>query len=155
MNAKRIALLVTLGTCILGLSAFGSKKNPVERPYKSVIHQTLVITLNSAGIPVSWELAGTAQCSHMGRSENRATGIFDAGGNPVGTGVTTAANGDQVFYYSPPGGGPSFINGGTGRFEGATGIIRAVSQEVVFRTDPPAGKLIADMVLVTEGTITY
>ena len=155
MNAKKIAILVTLGTCILGLSAFAGKKNTVERSFKSVIHQTLVITLDKDGIPVSWVLSGIALSSHFGLGENSGQGTYDTSFNPVGTGVSTAANGDQTFWKSLPGGGPSFITGGTGRFAGATGIIYAVSMEIVFRPDPPAGKLIADMVLHTEGTITY
>ena len=149
MNAKKIAMLLTIGACLLGLPAIGSLKNPVTRPWKSVIYQTLVITLDASGIPVSWEVDGVALSSHLGLSENRGGGTFDEGGNPVGTGVTIAANGDRIFWNG------GLVTGGTGRFEGATGFAATVYMDTLFWPDPPPGTVVADVVLITEGTITY
>ena len=147
-------MLISIGTCILGLSSSGSLKNPVTRPVKSVLHQTLVITLDNAGVPVSWTVNGTAHCSPGGLSTNRGGGTYNLDGSPNGTGVTTVANGDQ-FFWSSPDGVTSFITGGTGRFKGATGTLKGATTELVWLPDPPPGTLVADMTGANEGTITY
>ena len=152
MITKKHVMLIALGACLVGLSVLGSTKNPVERPFKGVNHQTLVITLDNNGVPVVWEVFGTANCTHLGLSENQGGGTYNQDGTPKGTGVLTAANGDQLFWS---GGVATAFTGGTGRFEGATGTVTTVSMEIVFRPDSPPGTLVGDIVIYNEGTITY
>jgi hypothetical protein len=155
MITKKHVKLIALGACLVGLSVLGSAKNPVERPIKFSVQETLVITLDDKGFPVTWGGFGTGNCSHLGRVENRGGGTYNADGNPVGTGVLTAANGDQLFWSSADDPAITVFTGGTGRFASATGSVRAVSMEMVWRPTPPPGTLVADVRISVKGTITY
>jgi hypothetical protein len=82
-------------------------------------------------------LIGRGTATHLGQYESTAvdTGTFP---NPVATGtlVLTAANGDQLFATTESKGEPvgdqtrvttlATITGGTGRFDGATGVFTVV-----------------------------
>ena len=91
-------------------------------------------------LPASHEQTDTGSCrlSHLGATEIAGVQIINfATGTQAGTRTLTAANGDQVYTAhtgtSSPGTTPGTVDfvatltitGGTGRFAGATGELRA------------------------------
>jgi hypothetical protein len=151
MIAKKYAMLIAIGACLIGLSGLGSTKHPVERPIKVVLHETMILNLADG----SWELSGIGWCSHLGLVENQGGWPYlDESGEVVSKGVTTAANGDQIFWSSADQ-ATAFFTGGTGRFQGATGSMTTVSMEMVELPNPPPGCLVFDVLLDNEGTVTY
>jgi sugar lactone lactonase YvrE len=150
MIAKKYVSLIALGACLVGLSAFGGQKKPVERPYKSRGAFTTVVNLTDG----SYETTATAKSTHLGLTALHATGLMDLTTfTPItqqGTG--TAANGDQVYLKLVS--GVVRITGGTGRFEGATGSIGVVEIED-FKTTIKGDTMTATYTATVEGTITY
>jgi hypothetical protein len=155
MIARKFAMLVTLGACLLGLSGLGSTKNPVTRPMKACGSGSGVITLNADGVPVSIVNVAVMHATHMGLATSLLAATFNENGVPVGPGTLTAANGDQIFVEET--GGPvNLFTGGTGRFAGATGTYRTV--ELVlgpFLPGPIPGTVVVEFTFRNEGTITY
>jgi hypothetical protein len=129
MNARKPVILITIGACIVGLSALGSLKNPVTRPLKAHGHGTLVADLRDGSLTAqSW-----SQSTLTGLTTTDSVGEMDpATMTPIWSeGTATAANGDQMFYEMTDPVTCAFT-GGTGRFEGVTGVaIQGVSDVVV------------------------
>jgi hypothetical protein len=119
-------------------------KNP-ERPYHGRAEATLVsVGVCDPGTPgifpsQLWE--GTSIATHTGRGEGFTCTVATAFVGPLaiaaaGQGVSTAANGDQAYYTidgvtdfsSDPCVGvfTIVVDGGTGRFADASGVIQAV-----------------------------
>jgi hypothetical protein len=158
MIGKKYVSLIALGACLVGLSVLGSTKNPVTRPSKDVLHETLIITGDFTQNPPllkTWEIFGTGNSTHLGLMENRGGGTFDEFGVGTGSGIMTAANGDQVFWRCPNNIDTGEIYGGTGRFESATGSFKTVSIEMVPSPDSTLTTVVYDVVLRTAGTMTY
>jgi hypothetical protein len=118
MNLNKTAMLIAQGACLLGLSTLGSDKNPVTRPNKVRGHITIVVDLRDG----SFVANGVEQQTHMGRTTHTITGQMDLSPGKIvsGTGVLTAANGDEIFVGVDPDTGDAIVTGGSGRFEGVT-----------------------------------
>ena len=123
MIARTTARLIILGACILGLSALGSEKNPVPRPYKSTVAATKIVDL----VTGQYETWGVGTATHLGSITVHTVGTLIVELDPFEiiplsqNGTATAANGDQYSWVLQ--GGAVVITGGTGRFTGATGSI--------------------------------
>ncbi len=154
MIAKKVLMLVTLGACLVGLTALGSLKNPVTRPNKSHGYDTVVVSLADGSFVASEQGQGT----HVGQYITHLEGQMDLATGQViwGEGYLTAANGDQLFMKLTPADPDSFvITGGTGRFEGATGSGTIVNSDFGITVDPDAGTMTMTNQATMEGTITY
>ena len=159
MIAKRYVVAIALGACLLGLSAPGSQKDPVARPFKGYMEARGVFTLGPDGAPVDYEAWGGGNFTHLGRTTLHAVGYPTESGEFVIEVAMIAANGDQLFYegvYDPvnPPTGEIPWTGGSGRFEGATGS-HTEDVEAVFTFDPVQGTLTVDVAAYFEGTLIY
>jgi len=157
MIAKKHVMLITLGACLVGLSALGSLKNPVTRPNKGVGYATEVVSLRPDSSYGSWVASEQGQGTHTGKYVTRVVEQLDpiAGYTFWGEGYLTAANGDQLFVTMNPPGASFNITGGTGRFEGATGVGTEVNSDIVSTVDPVAGTMTMTMKATMEASITY
>ena len=157
MIAKKILMLITLGACLVGLSALGSLKNPVTRPIKAHGYDTLVVSLVDGSLVASEQGEGTL----TGKYVTHFVGQMDLATGQViwGEGYLTAANGDRVFMTmtaaGPETGIVSIFTGGTGRFAGATGSVTFVISDVVITVDPVAMTMTITEQATIDGTITY
>ena len=154
MIANQHLMAIGLGACLLGLSALGSQKNPVERPFKGHGYATGIATLDEHGAIVAWEASGEARFTHLGQATLRAEGHVNESGVLFIEVVATAANGDQLFYGGSPGQTLIYFSGGTGRFEGALGSF-IEEDEVVWTPGPGPRRRTADITASFEGTISY
>ena len=98
MIAKKHLMAMTLGACLLGLSAPGSQKNPVERALKGDLRGTGVFTVDGSGNIVSYEGTGEGHLTHLGRFTTHAQGFPNQSGVLVLQGFFKAANGDEVSW---------------------------------------------------------
>jgi len=150
MIARKHLTLITLGACILGLSALGSLKNPVTRPLKAHGHGTLVADLTDGSLTAqSW-----SQSTLSGLTATESVGAMDlATWRPLWSeGIATAANGDQMFYeMTDP--VTCVFTGGTGRFEGGTGSATQGVSDVVVKVEGPVMTMTFNFTL--DGTVTY
>ncbi|HOB99896.1 MAG TPA: hypothetical protein PKM43_14290 [Verrucomicrobiota bacterium] len=154
MIAKKPLILIAVGACVLGLVGFASQKKQVERPLKATVQVTVVITLDSGGIPLSAVADGAGKCDPLGQMTSLGIGIMAESGYFFLTGTMTTANGDQLFWESA---GPDLtvFTGGTGRFEGASGGYTVEYTKFEYRDGPFPGIVILDAEGLAEGTIAY
>lgn len=152
MTARKAALFVTIATCIVGLSLLGAQKKLVERPLKGRVHNTVIVSL----IDGSFEGVNTGNATHFGLHTVVVEGTMDlVSGEASGTGIGTAANGDQFFVEMLPDGTTS-ITGGTGRFEGATGRVWSkLAAPPVVIVDPNDQTMTIDQDGILNGWIAY
>jgi len=153
MNIKNHVMLVSLLTCILGLSGIASQKTPVERPLKALAQYQIVFNL----IDGTYVATGSGYVTHGGNFTSRLEGewiMTDDGPVAItGQGTITMANGDQLFFESQPDGSDA-ITGGTGRFEGASG---STTTQMVGDPVFTIGEDTISMEATgrTEGTVSY
>ena len=154
MITKKQLLGLALGACLLGLSAPGSQKNPVARPFKGYGEAIGVFTLDENGAWLSYEAFGMGNCTHLGRTCVHAVGAPNEAGLFEIVVTMTAADGDQLYYAAvgPPDGEIPFL-GGTGRFAGATGSHTEDLEAVWSMPDPQT--LVIEMKVYYEGTLIY
>ena len=129
MNMKRIAL-TTLTAGALALQAWGNPAHPVARPFWGIATVTWTINM------LTGEATGneTGAATYLGNYLNESTAIYSTDPANFGivsaTGTVTTADGDQCFWVmTPDQPGVVQVTGGTGRFEGLTGELAAVSSE--------------------------
>ena len=158
MKTRGPALGVALLVCLFSM-VIANAQQRVERPFKMTGHSQVVITFTqscypgSQYFPMGCPYAGRGEgvASHLGKITTTDIGIF-----PIGAAVTIAANGDQLLFSANNATGLMEINGGTGRFEGATGVaigtLTPAGDPVV---DPVAGTLTQEFSWAAEGRITY
>jgi hypothetical protein len=150
MIARKHVVLITLGACILGLSAFGSISNPVARPLKAHGHGMLVADLRDGSLAAqSW-----SQSTLSGLTITKSVGKMDpTTWTPLWSeGTATAANGDQMFYEMTDPITCTFT-GGTGRFEGATGNATQGVSDAVITVEGAIMTMTFNFTL--DGTVTY
>ena len=151
----RILVLVVLGlaSCVF----LGAGKNLVERPFKISGDLILTIDLTTCS-PTTGVCSATredwGQATHVGRYTSFA---IDAQVNLVtgyvsGSGIMTAANGDQLFWQKD--GDFLTITGGTGRFDNATGEFETSHPDVTI-TQPDPYTVVVTHPFEGSGTITY
>jgi hypothetical protein len=154
--------------CMMGDGAFANGANPV-RPYRAKSQETRIsVGVCDPGVTafpgfVSEEWAGGGNSTHGGRGPDESCIVVTA---PVsaaplilafgGHGSATAANGDEVFLEID---GQTNVdegclatftltfNGGTGRFEDASGTAECISTRTT-----PCG---LDQVTTCAGTVSY
>ena len=144
MKRSRFTKLLVPVVCVLlftalGGSAASAAAKGTDRPWKG--KGLVTLTFEPGGLIIRGE--GTVNVTHLGRSHysNVVTceplGCNASGGSTVVT--ITAANGDMVFglgEVAPMGGGTTVtLNGGTGRFAGATGQYVVGGPPPVFTAD--------------------
>ena len=144
--------------CLISTVAANAQQT-VERPFKMTGHSQVVITFTqscypgSQYFPMGCPYAGRGEgvASHLGKITTTYIGIF-----PIGAAVIIAANGDQLLFAVNNYTGSMEINGGTGRFEGATGAaigtLTPAGDPVV---DPALGTFTQDFSWTAEGRIKY
>lgn len=151
MTTRKTNLFIALAVSILGLSALGGNNNQVTRPNKVWGHITIIVDLRDG----SFEANGLEQQTHTGRTTHTVSGQMDLETGTIlsGTGVLTAANGDEIFIGVGPY-GEAIVTGGTGRFDGlkVTWTNTTVYNENVIVEWP---FLIRSYDWMGEGTITY
>jgi len=115
--------IAVLAFCLFVVPALASPKNPVERPFKIVLEETIVLDLTD----FTWTAQVSGEATHLGQFTGYGSGAF----NPVtglilGEMTLIAANGDELWLELEAWGteGPAHITivGGTGRFEYASGF---------------------------------
>jgi hypothetical protein len=150
MNAKKHTALVGLAVCALALAALGSAKNPVQHPLKMKAEMIAYVDLTDGRfVSPNW---GESTC--IGKFTNVGVGLM----NPLtletifAHGTAVAANGDKIFWTAS---GPSGmdIQGGTGRFENATGGFTWVISVTSYDVD--GNTMTVYCTYTGEGTITY
>ena len=147
--------LAALAVCALVLPVVGSSKNPVERPYKGQSTITWIVSMVT-GSAVGQEL-GVA--THVGRYTNEATAVWDLNHFVIlsGSGIVTAANGDQAFWtMTADQPGVVQVDGGTGRFENVTGSLTAVPPlEPIVTLDMATMTMTITVTYSSVGALTY
>jgi hypothetical protein len=130
-----------LVTALAALALGGPARAGQEVPFKGRSSGTVTITSinlaeGTAGV-IHTHLIGVGQATHLGQfSVESFVDIDLATDTPTGNWVLTAANGDQLFasFIGYPNGGNFTIQGGTGRFQGASG---EYVQVIAFALAPP------------------
>lgn len=152
MTRKMTIAILVLALCALLLPSTLIAKDKVERPWKVKGHTTARVNLSTG----DWVSEDWGQATHIGRYTNEASGET-VDGVPSGSGIVTAANGDQLFFNVGPPGTVTFT-GGTGRFEGATGGFIFVSDPPEITYEPEDGiptTMIIKYSYTATGTLTY
>ena len=151
MITKKPALVVTFAVCALALAVSAVAQRAVERPFKISGHITMTVDLTTGDT----EVTDWGEATHGGRFLNQGTGHMDlATGSLTGSGVWTAANGDQIFWESPE----TYVvecTGGTGRFENVTGGFVYVPSSNVVITMPDPNTMVVEFTYRGVGVITY
>ncbi len=152
MIAKQLLMVITVGACLMGLTALGSLKNPVTHPNKGHGYATNVVSLSDGSFVASEQGQGT----HTGKYVTHMIGQMDLATGTViwGKGYLTAANGDQLFLEMTPS-DVFYITGGTGRFGGATGRATALMSDMKINVDLSTMTMTITATDTIEGTITY
>ncbi len=144
-----------LAFCLLLVPALASPKHPVERPFKILVQETVVMSL----LDFTWQNQMSGQATHLGRFSGSGAGSYDLATDLVSGEVTyIAANGDQLTWelQSPgSGGGTCTIIAGTGRFEHASGVFvsHVLSSDETW--DFEAMTLTVTYISAGEGRIRY
>jgi hypothetical protein len=132
-----ISVAVVTACVALGLSVTVAAGGS-SRPFKASIHTFAAPAPTADPCVLSNAEAGSAQVTHLGKSEMESNELVNLCSNPEGADISgqftmTAANGDQLFgSYDTLGhldfandevtfSGQFTITGGTGRFQDATG----------------------------------
>jgi hypothetical protein len=147
---------------VFSLLADGALAKDPERPFRGRGEATAVGPCELDGIPGS-QVEGWIIATHVGLSRVSHCGIVTGGMFPIlgvaGAGTATAANGDEA-YYSYAGTvdlttcvvtSIFTVDGGTGRFEGASGLIDAVTVQ----PSPAPFTCGPEQASTLNGTITY
>jgi hypothetical protein len=120
----------TLAVATLAMASTGSVKMPVARPHQGRGDVQFAVYLDEQGNPAGWEFFGSGQATHLGAFTSYMSSNWT---DPDGTmhGISTAANGDQLFFAIPSAPNPWHLEfqGGNGRFENASG-----GQDTVFES---------------------
>lgn len=161
------SLLIVVGLALLAGSIAYAQGSRVERPFRMTAYASVLDEAPSADCPfLEVNVGGEGEATHMGAVTVSRTHCFSPTSDPAfynGRWRATAANGDAIWgTYEGNGvplefddqGNPTLIEitvpytieGGSGRFEGATG-------EGV--TTGKLNMLTQDGNFVSEGTITY
>ena len=158
MKTRGPALGVALLVCLFSMVVANAQQR-VERPFKMTGHSQVVITFTqscypgSQYFPMGCPYAGRGEgvASHLGKITTTDIGIF-----PLGAAVIIAANGDQLLFSVNNATGLMEVNGGTGRFEGATGVaIGTLTPDGEPVVDPVAGTLTQEFSWAADGRIKY
>ena len=148
-------IVLALAVCALLLPTTLIAKKAVERPLKIAGNITMVLDLTT----MAWEIEDWGEATHMGRYSNHGSGyVTDPSlANGGGSGVNTAANGDQAFWDMEAVDGVWTVTftGGTGRFENLTGCCILVPGEIVVTGGPGLTQLTYTYTYTGSGTITY
>ena len=164
-------VIVALAATLTATSAFAGE-NPKERPFSAPVegsfHPTGCVP-DGADLVCDFVLHGEGTATHMGKIVTdsvwviRVEDIATHGGTKdfivSGSGTLTGANGDSIDIEAVPGSrlddgiidAPFNIVGGTGRFDGAGGLINRVG--VFHVVDPVFFVGVFD--ISYEGVITY
>ncbi len=145
MITKKQKAIVALAVCSLAL---GSVKNPVQRPLQGTATAIQTINLHDG----TWETVNCGEVTQLGLSTAIGTGT-DYG--TVGSGSVIAADGDQVFWVVPGRAWSLECNGGTGRFQNATGGFNTVSSTPPVITYPDEHTMVVTYTYTFEGVLTY
>jgi hypothetical protein len=144
---------------LTALSLSGSAKAGERVPFKG--QSSGVVTVVEfdpvAGIAYT-HVAGEGQASHLGHFTVAGdVALTVATGIPIGTWTLTAANGDMLFLsmggsgIDPTHGFGAFtVEGGTGRFQGATGYY----EQIITFAAPPGSLPTVSYTDVLDGTIS-
>jgi hypothetical protein len=153
MITKKRVILVSLLSCVLGLTGIASQKNPVERPLKALDQYQIVFNLDDG----TYMAKGSGHVTHGGNFTSHLEGewiwIDEVPVAITGLGTITMANGDQLLFESQPDGSDA-ITGGTGRFDGASG---STTTQMVGDPIVTIGEDTITMEATgrTEGTVSY
>lgn len=167
MRIQRVRILVLVVLILASCIFLGVKQNPQERPFKISGDLILTIDLTTCSPPLlppdflpgpstvcSAEREDWGNATHLGlySSSSSDTKVNLYYGYVSGTGVMTAANGDQLYWKKD--GDSLTITGGTGRFENATGAFET-SRPAPTVTQPNPFTLVVTHPFSGSGTITY
>ncbi len=168
-----IAVLVAALAAGLTTSGVFAGDNPKERPFTASITGTFVPVEGTCGpsdanLVCDFDVHGEGNSTHMGtiientdlvaQIDDFFTNAASTKGSIIsGSGTLTGANGDTVEISAVAGSrlddgqvnAPFNITGGTGRFEGASGLINRIG---VFSVGPD---FVGEFEIRYEGTITY
>jgi len=164
---QRFARISLLATILAALALTGPARAKEQVPFKGRSSGVVVTTgfedpctsINLDGHPyVSTTLDGEGEATHLGHFTVTAEVIVDViTGIATGDWTLTAANGDELFVtfegfgIDPThGGGVMTVEGGTGRFQGATG---KYTQLITFSATPGTQPEVA-YTDVLEGSIS-
>ena len=157
MRILKVRILVLVVLIITVCVFLGAGQKQVERPFKISGDITLTINLltcDAAGV-CSAEREDWGEATHLGRYSSVATyaQVNVVTSYVSGSGVMTAANGDQVFWEKD--GDSLTITGGTGRFENATGEFETSHPTPTVTPIPDTPYVVVTHPFSGSGTITY
>ena len=129
----------------------------VTKPFKVRSEGTFVISNGADCAPlVQWDLTGTGHATHLGKFDVTLLWCTNYAETNVITGTHVAANGDLLHFYGTAVGEDEngqwteyAYDGGTGRFENATGYLKMYNTTTF--TSPTTGVYSTS----GEGTLTY
>jgi len=157
--ARLTSILFAAALICLFSTVAANAQQKVERPFTMSGHSQVVITFTqscypgSQYFPMGCPYAGRGEgvASHLGKVATTDVGIF-----PIGAAEIVAANGDLLLFSVNNATGLMEISGGTGRFEGATGVaigtLTPAGDPIV---DPVAGTFTQAFSWAAEGRIKY
>jgi len=112
-------------------------------------------TLVASLLDGSYQATESGRATHTGALENEYSGYFDLYTLQFvsAAGIATAANGDQASWeLSGPNAG--YWTGGTGRFEGATGVFTWLTTDIVVSVDYGSMTMTLVYSYTMSGTVT-
>ena len=157
MKMMRRSALITAGAllaCALALPLNAQDKHQVTRPVKASSVMTAHYTPTS---PTTADFVNEEEgvSTFLGRFHQLSSGTTSfVTGLLTASGTITAANGDTVYWTFDPALG-FIIDGGTGRFENASGYMLWT---VVSQSDPvfyPDGSFVVTLVAAYEGEVAF
>jgi hypothetical protein len=153
-SVRRRTLFILISLLALAVVAPGAtvaKRGGTDRPSKG--NGSGTTTFNVATSPFPGSTEGTARLSHLGKTSYSSTFAVTLTGPDTftitGTQTLVAANGDRLFLsftgtgtFTPFGTGQTSealvtytVTGGTGRFDGASGILTGTVSTIVVSVD--------------------
>ncbi len=149
MITKKQIALVTLAALALAIPALGDPAKTKELSIAGYASARWVFNL----VDGTATTEQTSVCLGLGIC--RATGSGEADMDPFG-GFFIVASGEQIFWTMTPN-GPFQVafNGGTGRFENATGGLSTTWESDRIYTFPDPGTMIMEVTYTFAGTLTY
>jgi len=131
MFKRKLNIVLAFAVCAILLPMTMSAEDQVTRPFKAQSNATQVVNLMTG----DWLFEEWGEGTHTGRYTNEGSG------HPgYGSGVLTAADGDQIFWdVTQVGGNPPVVvfTGGTGRFENASGELTGETSNMEVVIDWP------------------
>ena len=160
--SQSVILIAAIAGGALVLPAVASLKNRATRPVK--VTGTLILKVKPISATIGeYTFTDWGQGAHVGSFTDSASGTMSlvTGEFLTGSGITVAANGDTINWTvtatDNPNDPPNVVvyQGGTGRFQDATGGFSAKVSPTTLLDVEPDGTMILGLTYSGRGEMTY